>query len=250
MPESGNLTSESPEPAEAPYLASNVIRFDFSVSRKVRAAKVNAEAARPAPAAPLSATVENGRLRQERRDVWRAAEAARRYCRARLDLHNAIKYAQRTETPEGRSHAPVNEDERWSLVEKWRAALARQLLTPAWDVASVKWKQRVLAGGDIRHTATNPFEVERAIGADLAWLAAHPTRRSNSAAMAHSREFKAAMRRRVMEVAISRHLSDEEIKPVLKLKHEEVGRFAGKHGVNLAWLLEGAGPMFKSGAPR
>src|SRR5579859_3055756 len=76
----------------------------------------------------------------------------------------------------------------------------------------------------------------------------HPS--LDSEAMARSREFKAAMRRRVMEVAISRDLSDDEIKPVLKLEHEEVGRFAEKHRVNLAWLLEGAGPMFKSNAPR
>jgi hypothetical protein len=39
--------------------------------------------------------------------------------------------------------------------------------------------------------------------------------------------------------------SDEEIKPVLKLKHEEVGRFTEKHGVNLGWLLEGKGHIFK-----
>jgi len=44
----------------------------------------------------------------------------------------------------------------------------------------------------------------------------------------------------------SRDLSDEEIKPALKLKHEEVARFTEKHGVNLEWLLEGKGRIFQN----
>jgi ribosomal 50S subunit-associated protein YjgA (DUF615 family) len=53
------------------------------------------------------------------------------------------------------------------------------------------------------------------------------------------------MRQRIRDIAASRDLSDEEIKPVLKLKHEEVARFTEKHGVNLGWLLEGEGRIFK-----
>jgi hypothetical protein len=53
-----------------------------------------------------------------------------------------------------------------------------------------------------------------------------------------SREFKTAMRQRIKEIAASRNLSDKEIKP------------APKHGVNLEWLLEGEGRIFKSGAPQ
>ena len=60
-----------------------------------------------------------------------------------------------------------------------------------------------------------------------------------------SREFKDAMRQRIRDIAASRDLSDEEIKPVLKLKHEEVARCTEKHGVNLGWLLEGEGRIFK-----
>jgi hypothetical protein len=254
QPETENSTSYSPSPVEDVDSPGNVIRFDFSVSRKAharkaRAAKVEAKATQPAAAnGSMPETARNGRLRQERHEDWRAAEAALRYWGARLDLHSAISYAQRMETPEGRSHPTVNEDERWSLVGKYREALVRQLLTPAWDANSVKWKQDTFAKGQHKHADANPKKLERSIADDLAWLAAHPTRRSNSEARARSREFKAEMRRRVMEVAISRDLSDEEIKPVLKLKHEEVGRFAQKYGVNLAWLLEGAGPMFWSGA--
>jgi hypothetical protein len=83
-----------------------------------------------------------------------------------------------------------------------------------------------------------PERIERSIADDLEFLAAHPTRLSNSEAMARWREFKEAMRRRIRDIAASRDLSDEEIRPVLKLKHQEIANFTEKHGVNLDWLLE------------
>lgn len=83
------------------------------------------------------------------------------------------------------------------------------------------------------------------IADDVAFLAAHPTRRSNSEAMARSRVFKEAMRQRIRELASSRNLPDDEIKAVLRLKHQEIGAFAIKHSVSLAWLLKGVGPIFK-----
>jgi hypothetical protein len=63
--------------------------------------------------------------------------------------------------------------------------------------------------------------------------------------MAHRREFKDAMRQRISDIAASRDLSDEEIKPVLKLKHHEIGEFTEKHGINVEWLLEGRGRIFE-----
>jgi hypothetical protein len=47
------------------------------------------------------------------------------------------------------------------------------------------------------------------------------------------------------DIAASRDLSDEEIRPVLKLKHHEIANFTEKHGVNLEWLLEGKGRVFE-----
>jgi hypothetical protein len=88
-----------------------------------------------------------------------------------------------------------------------------------------------------------PFS--RVIADDLAFLVAHPVRRSNSEAMAHRREFKDAMWQRIRDITASRDLSDEEIKPVLKLKHHEIAEFTEKHGVNIEWLLEGRGRIFK-----
>jgi hypothetical protein len=148
--------------------------------------------------------------------------------------------------PEARDHPADPEDRgRQSMVQRWRAALVKQLLTPAPDGASVKWKQAALARGEHCYTGVKPERIERAIADDLAFLAAHPVRRSNSEAMAHRREFKEAMRQRIRDIAASRDLSDEEIRPALSLKHHEIAEFTEKHDVNLEWLLEGKGRIFK-----
>ena len=70
-------------------------------------------------------------------------------------------------------------------------------------------------------------------------------RRTNTEAMAGNREFNEATRQRIRDVAASRDLSDEEIKGALTCKHEGIAAFTKKHGVNLEWLLEGRGCMFK-----
>jgi hypothetical protein len=266
QPESENLTHDSPSPFEDVDLASNVIKFPFGVSRRAHARKQRTSKngapeeratlqemvaeeidARPR-AGSSSATAENGHIRQERREVWRMAEAATRYWRLRIDFQSAVSWAQRMGTPEGRFHpSDPEERDRMSMVQRWRAALVKQLLTPAWDVASVKWKQAAFARGDHCYTGVKPERIERAIADDLAFLAAHPVRQSNSEAMAHRREFKEAMRQRIRDIAESRDLSDEEIRPVLKLKHLEIANFTEKHGVNVEWLLEGKGRIFKSG---
>lgn len=69
-----------------------------------------------------------------------------------------------------------------------------------------------------------------------------PPRRTKTEALEHRREFKAAMRQRIRDIAASRDLSDEEIKPALTLKHHEIAKFTDEHGVNLEWLLEGREP--------
>jgi hypothetical protein len=149
------------------------------------------------------------------------------------------------EIPEGLPHPAVNPDHRMPMVAKWRAALVKQLLTPAPTTAAVSWKQAALARGEYRYTGVKPELIECAIANDLAFLAAHPVCRSNSEAWARRREFKEAMRQRIRDIAASRDLSDEEIKPTLTLKHHEIAKFTEKHGVNVEWLLEGKGRIFK-----
>jgi len=128
QPESENLASDSPSPFEGVDLASNVIKFPFGVSRRAHARNDRPKAG--------SATAGNGRLRKERHEVWRMAEAATRYWRVRLDFEDAVSWAQRMGTPEGRSHPAVNDGDRMPMLGRWRAAIVKQLLTPAWDVAS------------------------------------------------------------------------------------------------------------------
>lgn len=100
-------------------------------------------------------------------------------------------------------------------------------------------KRAQLKAGHHKHTDLKTERIERAIANDLAFLAAHPVRHNNSEAMARRREFKEVMRRRIRDVAASRDLSDEEIKPALTLKHQEIARFSEQHGVSIEWLLEG-----------
>jgi hypothetical protein len=183
-------------------MTAEIIKLPYSVtrgafSRKPRASKngtpeeraafqeivaeVVEEVDARALAGALSATAANGRLRKERGDAWWAAWAATRYWRARLKFEDAISTVQRGGLPEGDSHPAVDPDDRRPMVEKWRAALVRQLLTPAPHAAAVKWKQTELAKskGQIRLTDVKPERIECAITEDLAFLAAHPVRQSN-----------------------------------------------------------------------
>lgn len=94
----------------------------------------------------------------------------------------------------------------------------------------------------------HPCQYPAALGALRKIAEPPPARRTNSEAMARKREFKAAMRERIRDVARSRDLSEEEIKPALTLKHHEIAAFTLKHGVNVEWLLEGTGPVFNKRA--
>ncbi len=134
-------------------------------------------------------------------------------------------------------------------MSEWRKALVQQLLTPACDLASVAWKKAQLREGQHEHIGVKSETIARAIEADEKWLAAHPSKRSKPMSeekKAERRNFKEAMRQRIRDVAASRDLSDEEIKPALSLRHEAVAEFVEKHGVNWPWLLEGQGRIFES----
>jgi hypothetical protein len=128
---------------------------------------------------PLTETAKNGRLREKRKQAWREAEAATRYWQGLIDFDHAVSIAQMRGIPEGRYHPDVNSDDHVPMVRRYREALVRQLLTPAPDLMSVKWKQAALAGGQHRYADVKPERIEHAIAEDLAFLAAHPVRQSN-----------------------------------------------------------------------
>jgi hypothetical protein len=195
---------------------------------------------------PATETAKNFRIRTERRDAWWHAGRVTEYWRTRVDWHSALGTAQQYGIADGASFPSAENESRLGLVDAWREAVVKQLLTPAPDGAAVAWKRAQLAGREFKQLPAKAERIERMIADDVAFLAAHPTRRSNSEAIARNREFKEAMRQRIRDVAASRDLSPEEFKPVLRLKHQEIGEFTEKHGVNLEWLLEGRGRVFKN----
>jgi hypothetical protein len=208
-----------------------------------------ARKAERAAAADRPVTAINSDLRKERQEIWRMAEVATSYWKKRLDFHGTLQSVQKLGMPEGRNHPTVTQEDRNPLLDSWRAALVKQLLTPAPDANSVKWKQATFAGGQHKYTDTNPKKIERAIAADVAWLAGHPTKKSRPMSNERKEErraFKEAMRQRIREIAASRDIPDDEIRPALSLKHRHIVEFATKYSVNFEWLLEGVGPMFKA----
>jgi hypothetical protein len=196
---------------------------------------------------PATETAKNARIRTERRDAWWLAERVTDYWRARWKWHHELETAQRYGIGDSGSFPPPAHASPFEAVDTWREAVAKQLLTPAPTLADVAWKRAKIKSDEFNRLPITLARAEQAVADDLAFLAAHPTRRSNSEAMARSREFKEVMRQRIREIAASRDLSDEEIKPVLRLKHQQVAEFVDKHGVNFKWLYEGMGSIFKTG---
>jgi hypothetical protein len=168
------------------------------------------------------------------------------YWRARLEWHHALGLAQQYGIADGASFPPAENESRLGVVDTWREAIAKQMLTPAPDLGAATWKRAKLKSSDFKHLPIKAARAEQAIADDVAFLAAHPTRRGiDSETVSRRRAFKEAMRQRIRDIAASRDLSDEEIKPVLRLKHREIGEFTERHGVNLEWLLERKGRVFE-----
>lgn len=125
----------------------------------------------------ISYTPKNKRLRDQRRHAWHCAEAGHRYWEARLQMESTVSVVQRWSLPEGNLHSPHVPNERWEMLAKWRAAIARQMLTPAPDTAAIAWKRAAFRAGHHVYTDLKPEMIERAIASDVAFLDAHPTRR-------------------------------------------------------------------------
>jgi hypothetical protein len=202
---------------------------------------------RPELPPPATETAKNARIRTERRDAWWLAERLADYLHARFKWIQELETAQRYGIGDSGSFPPAGSS--FNAVKTWREEVAKQLLTPAPTLAVVAWKRAKIKSDEFEQLPITLARAEQAVADDQAFLAAHPTRRSdrnNSEAMARNREFKEAMRRRIRGIATSKNLSDEEIKPVLRLKHHEIAKFTEKHGVNIEWLLEGKGRIFES----
>jgi hypothetical protein len=124
----------------------------------------------------LTTTNRNKRLREERKDAWSKADAATRYWHALMELQMAIRIGQNRGIPEAACHPPTTPDDRGPLLYLYRKAVVDQLLTPAPNLASIKWKQHVFAQGEY----VKKDRIKKAIIDDLAFFAAHPLRRGRS----------------------------------------------------------------------
>jgi len=124
----------------------------------------------------LTTTGKNQRLRQERRETWRRADAVTYFWRAYLDFTDQLSRARDAGVKEAHQHPKLSHEDRWEILDRYREALGKQLLTPAPDIATVNWKRHQLSKTFI---GTNREWVENVIKNDIAFLAAHPTRKSN-----------------------------------------------------------------------
>jgi hypothetical protein len=194
----------------------------------------------------LTETAKNSRLRDARKTAWREAETRVEYFHRRMEFECVVGRMQEMGLPEGNSH-PAPRD-RGEAVRLWREALVYQFLLPAPRNDCVAWKKARLAIGEIERAGMTRDRAQNVIDGDIAFLAAHPTKKSkpmSAEAKERRRNFKEAMRRRIKDIAASRDLTDEEIKPALSLKHYKLVKFVEKHDVNWQWLLEGVGRIFK-----
>jgi hypothetical protein len=129
---------------------------------------------------PLTETAKNQRLRNQRREAWRRADAIAEYWLRHLRFLDGIAIAARHGLREAISQQTGNHDEsRWPIIEKWREAQRALILTPASDMAAVNWKRNRLIGRNLSQLSSiglSKERVEKVIADDLAFLNAHPTR--------------------------------------------------------------------------
>jgi len=125
----------------------------------------------------LTTTAKNARLRAARWEVWRRADAITNYWHVLLEFNSAVSRAKKHGLKEARAHVDISDETRWPILDSYRDALGKQLLTPAPDVASVNWKRQRLRKPYI---GVKKELVEKAIADDIAFLDAHPARNSRA----------------------------------------------------------------------
>ncbi len=196
-------------------------------------------------------TCKNFRLRQQRRDDWRRADALRNYWEAARKMDSAIWRVQQHELPEGDLHQPHAPGSCWPIIAKNRAAIMAQLLTPAPTMREVEWKRAVFKGGDHEHTDIKLERIERAIADDVEFLRTHPTRRSGKQGMdpkklEERRAWKAAFRARVAAFAEKRGIPKSELAWLGRIKHQDIAAVAEQHRISYGLKLEGRGSTFRT----
>jgi hypothetical protein len=192
----------------------------------------------------VSDTCQNQRLRSNRRDVWRKADALREYWRESMRMMDAVALVQSHDLPEGDLHPKYSPQERRQVVANYREAIVRQLLTPAPRAADITWKRATFKHGDHEYTDVKPERIERAIADDVEFLRTHPTRRSGKQGMdpkklEERRTWKTAFRARVTLYAEQNGIDKSELAWLGRIKHQDLAAFADRHRLSYNWLLEG-----------
>jgi hypothetical protein len=125
---------------------------------------------------PATEIAKSSRIRITRRDAWWHADRVADYWRGRLDWHHGLEIAQQYGIADSASFPSAENENRSALVDKWRVAVAKKLLTPAPDLGAITWKRAKLKSSDLPYLPVKKERVERAIADDVAFLEAHPTR--------------------------------------------------------------------------
>jgi hypothetical protein len=143
--------------------------------------RVMVSAERPAAAyprhEPATITGENSRLRSDRRDVWREADAVMGYWLAAMKMHTAISILQNFGAVEVERYPFIEPESHGDLVKKYRLAWSNLMLTPAPGSNQVRWKKMQLIAQNYEFTGLKPERIEQAIDAGEEWLKAHPVRK-------------------------------------------------------------------------
>jgi hypothetical protein len=125
-----------------------------------------------------SDTAGNKRLRSNRRDVWREADAVMEYWHAAMKMDTAVSRVQNFGTPEGDLHPVRDPKDYWTLIAKYREVWARLMLTPAPTAREITWKRAQLKAENHKYTGLKVETIECAIADDVEFLKAHPMRQS------------------------------------------------------------------------
>jgi hypothetical protein len=127
----------------------------------------------------LTVTCRNLRLRSDRNDAWRKANAVMDYWLAVMKMEAAISYVQRFDTPEGNMHPVREPEDHGKNVNAYRLAWCFLMLTPAPNNREVKWKRAQLEAENYKYTGLPRERIEQAIADDVEFLKSHPTRRKD-----------------------------------------------------------------------
>jgi hypothetical protein len=136
----------------------------------------------PLPDEALFDTHYNSIARLARRDAWYRAQTETQFFEALLQYVRAAKsYCKHVkQIEELKTYSGADE---YDILRQKRAAVARQILTPAPSKTEVAWKRKAALD---KYLPINPEDIDAAIAADEAFFAAHPTKRIKSEAAGYA----------------------------------------------------------------